>query len=204
MGDRCLLDFPAPLKLLWGQLRMLHSTGSTSVSHSPAAPGFRSAFPCWGCRKYAYTSWCLCFTILDQLIHCCCCSVPKSCLTLWPQGLQHSRLLCPPLCPQSLLKFMSIESVMPSNHFVLCHPLLLLPSTFPSIRVFSSESVLRIRWQKYWSFNISPSNEYSELISFRIDWCDLLSVQGTHKSLLQHHSSKASIPCCTTKEIPTQ
>ena len=96
---------------------------------------------------------------------------------------------------QSLLKHMSIESVMPSNHLILCHPLLLLPSIFPSIRVFSSESVLHIRWPKYWSFSfgISPSNEYSGLISFRVDWLDLLAVQGTLKSLLQHHSSKASI-----------
>ena len=96
---------------------------------------------------------------------------------------------------QSLLKLMSIKSVMPSNHFILCPPLLLLPSIFPSIRVFSNESVLHIRWPKYWSFsfNISPSNEYSELISFRIDWLDLLAVQGTLKSLLQHRSSKASI-----------
>ena len=84
---------------------------------------------------------------------------------------------------------------MPSNHFILCHPLLLLPSVFPSIRVFSNESALRIRWPKYWSFsfNISPSKEYSGLISFRMDWLDLLAVQGTLKSLLQHHSSKASI-----------
>ena len=93
----------------------------------------------------------------------------------------------------SLLKLMSIESVMPSNHLILCHPLLLLLSIFPSIRVFSSESVLCIRWPKYWSFSfsISPSNEYSGLISFRMDWLDLLVVQGTLKSFLQHHSSKA-------------
>ena len=90
---------------------------------------------------------------------------------------------------------MSIESMMPSNHFILCYPLLLLPSIFPSIRVFCNESVLRIRWPKYWSFsfNISPSNEYSGLISIRMDWLDLLAVQGTLKSLLQHHASKASI-----------
>ena len=96
---------------------------------------------------------------------------------------------------QSLLKLMSIESVMPSNHLTLCHLLLLPLSIFPSIRVFSNESVLCIRWPKYWSFtfNISPSSEYSGLISFRIDWLDLLAVQGTLKSLLQHHSSKASI-----------
>ena len=96
---------------------------------------------------------------------------------------------------QSLPKLMSIESVMPSNHLILCHPLLLLPSIFPSIRVFSNESALFIRWPQYWSFsfNISPSNEYSGLISFRMDWLDLLVVQGTLKSLLQYHSSKALI-----------
>ena len=97
--------------------------------------------------------------------------------------------------PLTLLKRMSIESVMPSNHPILCHPLLLLPSIFPSIRIFSNDSVLRIRWPKYWSFSfsISPSNEYSGLISFRMAWLDLLAVQGTLKSLLQHHSSKESI-----------
>ena len=96
---------------------------------------------------------------------------------------------------QSLRKLMSIESVMPSNQLILCHPLLLLPSSFPSIRVFSNETVLCIRWPKYWSssFSISPSNEYSGLISFKMDWLDLLAVQGTLKSLLQHHSSKASV-----------
>ena len=100
---------------------------------------------------------------------------------------------------QTLFKLMSIESVMPSNHLILCHPLLLLPSIFPSIRVFSNESVLCIRWPKYWSFsfNISPSNEFSGLISFRTDWLDLLAVQGTLKGLLQHHSSKASILWCS-------
>ena len=96
---------------------------------------------------------------------------------------------------QSPPKPMSIESVMPSKHLILCHPLLFLPSIFPSIRIFSSESALHIRWTKYWSFNfnISPSNEHPGLISFRMDWLDLLAVQGTLKSLLQHHSSKASI-----------
>ena len=95
----------------------------------------------------------------------------------------------------NLLKLMSIESVMPSTHLILCHPLLLLPSIFPSIRAFSNESVLHVRWPKYWSFNfsISPSSEHSGLISFRMDWLDLLAVQGTLKSLLQHHSSKAAI-----------
>ena len=98
---------------------------------------------------------------------------------------------------QSLLKLMSMEWVMPSNHLILCRPLLLLPSIFPSMRVFSSESALRIMWPKCWSFSfsISPSNEHSGLISFRMDWLDLLSVQGTLKSLLQHHSSKASLLC---------
>ena len=96
---------------------------------------------------------------------------------------------------RSLPKLMSIESVMPSNHFILCRPFLLLPSIFPSIRVFSNESVLHIRWPNYWSFtfNISPSNEHPGLISFRMDWLDLFAVQETLKSLLQHHSSKASI-----------
>ena len=100
---------------------------------------------------------------------------------------------------QSLLKLTSIELVMPSNHLILCRPLLLLPSIFPSIRVFSSQSVLCIRWPNYWNFSysISPSSEYSGLISFRIDWLDLLAVQGTLKSLLQHHSSKASILRCS-------
>ena len=120
------------------------------------------------------------------------------------QSLSHVRLFVTPwtaarqaslstTSSQSLLKSMSIESVMPSNHLILCHPLLLLPSIFSTIRVFSSESVLPIRWPKYWSFSISPSNEYSGLISLRIDWFDLLAVQGNLKSLLQHHSSKASI-----------
>ena len=96
---------------------------------------------------------------------------------------------------QSLLKLMSIESVMPSSHLILCHPLLLLPPISPSIRVFSNESTLCMRWTKYWSFsfNISPSNEHTGLISFIMDWLDLLAVQGIPKSLLQHHSSKASI-----------
>ena len=100
---------------------------------------------------------------------------------------------------QSLFKLMSIELVMPSNCLILCHPLLFPPSIFPSIRVFSKESFLYIMWPKYWSFNFSigPSNQYSGLISFRIDWLNLLAVQGTHKSLLQHHSSKASVLRCS-------
>ena len=120
------------------------------------------------------------------------------------QSLSHVRLFATPWTAArqaslsitnswSILKLMSIVSVMPYNHFILCHPLLLPPSIFPSIRIFSTESVLSIRWPKYWSFSISPSNEYPGLISFRMDWLDLLAVQGTLKSLLQHHSSKASI-----------
>ena len=111
-----------------------------------------------------------------------------------PHGLQHTRLPCLSATPGTYSNS-SIESVMPSNHFTLCHPLLLPPSIFPSIGVFSNESVLLIRWPKYWSFsfNISPSNEHSGLISFRMDWLDLLAVPGTLKSLLQHHRSKASI-----------
>ena len=126
------------------------------------------------------------------------------------QLLSHVRLLATPWTAAhqaslsitnswSLLKLMSIESMMLSNHLILCHPLLLPPSIFPSIRVFSSESAHHIRWPKYWSFSfsISPTNEYSGLISFRMDWFDLLVVQGTLKSLLQHHSSKASILWCS-------
>jgi len=112
-------------------------------------------------------------------------------VTLWTAARQASLSTI----SQSSLKLMSIESVMPSNHLILCCPLLLLPSIFPSIRVFYSESVLRIRWLKYrcFSFSINPSNEYSELISFRMDWFDLFAVQGILNSLLRHHSSKASI-----------
>ena len=115
--------------------------------------------------------------------------------SLWPHESQHTGASLSITNSHSLLKLMSIESVMPSNHLILCHPLLLLPSIFPSIRVFFNESVLPISWPKCWSFSfsISPSNEYSGLISFRMDWLDLLAVQGTLKSLLQHHSSKAWI-----------
>ena len=121
-------------------------------------------------------------------------SVAQSCPTLRPMDCSMPGL---PVHRHSwsLLKLIFVESVIPSNHLILCCPLLLLPSVFPSIRVFSSESVLCLRWPKYWSFSISisPSNEYSGLISFRMDWLDLLAVQRTLKSLLQHHSSKASI-----------
>ena len=115
------------------------------------------------------------------------------------RGQQRIKWLDNIINSQSLLKLMSIESVMPPNHLILGHPLLLLPSMFPSIRIFSNESALHIRWPKYWSFsfNISPSNEHPGLISFRMDWLDLLAVQGTLKSLLQHHSSKASILQCS-------
>ena len=129
---------------------------------------------------------------------CCCCLVAKSCPTLCnPMDCSTPGLPVPHT--QSLLKLTSIEAVMPSNHLILCRPLLLLPSVFPSIRVFSKESVLRIRWPKYWSFsfNISLSSEYSGLISFKMAWLDLLAVQGTLKSLPQHHSSEASIPWCS-------
>ena len=117
---------------------------------------------------------------------------------LFPHGLQHTRLPCPSPS-SSLLKLMSIKSVMPSNRLVLCPPLLLLPSIFPNIRVLFNKSALHITWPKYWSFSfsISSSNEYSGLISFRIDWFDLLAVQGTLKSLLQHHNLKASILWCS-------
>ena len=126
------------------------------------------------------------------------------------QSLSHVRLFVTPwtaarqaslsnTSSRSLLKLMSIESMMPSNHLVLCHPLVLLPSVFPSMGVFSNELALRIRWPKYWSFSfsISPSNKYSGLISCRMDWLDLLAIQGTLKTLLQHHTSNASILQCS-------
>ena len=116
--------------------------------------------------------------------------------SLRPHELQHARPPCPSITnSRSLLKLMSIELVMPSSHLIFCHPLLLLPRIPPSIRVFSNESTLRMRWPKYWSFSFSiiPSKDHPGLISFRMDWLDLLAVQGTLKSLLQHHSSKASI-----------
>ena len=141
----------------------------------------------YGVRKYSD------FILLHvQLSSFSCSVVSNSFLPPWTAA-------CLPSLPitnsQSLLKPMSMESVMPSNHLILCHPILLQPSIFPSIRVFSNKSVLRVRWPKYWSFSfsISPSNEYSGLISFRIDWLDLLAIQGTLRSLLQHQSSKASI-----------
>ena len=117
-------------------------------------------------------------------------------MTPWTTALQSSLSISN---SQSLLKLMPIELVIPSNHLILCRPLLLPPAVFPSIRVFSNESALLIKWPKYWnfSFNISPSNEHLGLISFRMDWLDLLAVQGTLKSLLQHHSSKASILQCS-------
>ena len=125
----------------------------------------------------------------------CCCSVAKPCPTLCdPVDCSMPGSLSSTIS-KSLLRFISIESVMPSSHLILCHPLLLLPSIFPSIRVFSNELTLLMRWTKYWSFsfNISASNEHSGLISFWMDWLDRLAVQGTLKSLLQHHSSKASV-----------
>ena len=130
-----------------------------------------------------------------MLSYACCCSVIQSCLTFCDPvdcsipGFHVLHYL------SQLFKLMSTESMMPSNHLILCHPLLLLSSIFPSIKIFSSEQGLHIRWPKYWnfSFSISPSNEQQRLISFRTDWLDLLAGQGTLKSLLQHHSSKASI-----------
>ena len=155
-------------------------------------------FPLWRHNlKVSKNKSCTCFTNHFSGDMCIChqsvqfSSVAQSCPTLWPHGLKHLVITN----SWSLLKFMSIEFVMPSNHLILGHPLLLPPSLFPSIRVFSSESVLCIKWPKYWSFSfsISPSNEYSGLIYFRIDSLDLLTTQGTFKSLHQHHSSKTSI-----------
>ena len=129
----------------------------------------------------------------EYFTHYCCCSVTKLCLTLY-DSMNCSTPVFPVLhyLPE-LCKIVSLESVMLSDHLILCHPLLLLPSDFPSIRVFSNELSLCIRWPKYWIFNISSSNEYSEFMYFRIDWFDLFAVQGTLKSLLQHHNPKASV-----------
>ena len=163
--------------------------------------------------------WFVCsFVLITGFGNCCHLNPSSVCFDKWTQmyrfssvqSLSHIWLFATPwtaarqaslsiINSRSLLKLMSIESVMPSNHVIFCYPLLLLPSIFPSIRVFSNESALRIRWPKYWnfSFNISPFNEYSGLISFRMDWLDLLAVQRTLKSLLPHHSSKASILRCS-------
>ena len=133
--------------------------------------------------------------LLRAPIHCCCCLVATPCLTFHdPRTAAHQASLSFTIS-QSLLNLMPIESVMPSNHLILCHPLLLLPSIFTSLRAFSNELTLHIRWPKYWSFSfrINPSNEYSGLIFFRIDWFDLFAVQGILKSLIQHHSLKASV-----------
>ena len=128
--------------------------------------------------------------VQNDKIYQLCCSVAKSCLCN-PMDCSKPGFLCFTVS-WSLLKLMSIESVMPSNHIILCHSLLLLPSIFPSIRVFSNELALCIRWPRHWTFSISPSSEYSGLISYRIDWFHLLDVQGTLKNLLQHHSLKVS------------
>ena len=165
--------------------------------------GFSLARPWKGAHSFykIYFNWRI--IILQYCVGFCCTTTWISCSV---QSLSHVRLFATPWTAarqaslsitnsQSLLKLMFIESVMPSNHLILCHPLLFPPSIFPSTRVFSSESVLRIRWPKFWNFslNISPSNQYSGLIFFRMDWLGLLAVQETLKSLLQHHSSKASV-----------
>ena len=142
-------------------------------------------------NKSITDSWFLMYLLLDFLTVCTVWLYPWIAARQASMSITNSR---------SLLKLMSIQSVMPSNHLILCHPLLLLPSIFPSIRDFSSRSDLPIRWPKYWSFSfsISPSDEHLGLVSFRMDWLDLLVVQGTLKSPLQHHSSKASIILCST------
>ena len=162
-----------------------------SIGPSATSPlGFRlitTAFPVKGPGSGSHCPQVGPYVALRMKICCCCKSVLSD--SLRPQGLQHGQASLSFTISRSLLKLMSIELVMPSNHLILCCPLLLLPSVFPSIRVFFNELSLCTRWPNYWSFNfsISPSNKYSGLISFRIDWFDLLIVQGTLKSLLQHH-----------------
>ena len=182
--------------------------GDTIPEHSCSLTTVQQDFPWWSLDTVKSPIFCNCHpgdTIKPP-------GLESSSYWLWPyktasvQSLSYDGLFATPWTAahqaslsitnsRSLLKYTSIKSVMPSNHLILCHPLLLLPSIFPSIRVFSNESALRTRWPKFWriSFSISPSNEYSGLISFRIDWLDVLAVQGTLKSLLQSHSSKASI-----------
>ena len=154
----------------------------TAPSLWPPAPPILSARSESPTLSWTYS--CVCLSVQFSR------SVMSDSVTLWTAAHQASLSITN---SRSLLKLMSIQLVMPSNHLILCRPLLLQLSIFPSIRVFSNQSVLRIRWPEYWSFSISPSNEYSGMISFRMDWLDLLAVQGTLKSLLQHHSSKASI-----------
>ena len=175
------LSAPVP----WGSTTEHTRIGPLDILFAQCLLKFLSIF-CWIVCLFLITSS-VQFILVSQL-----------CLTLQPHVLKHARLPCPSPTPR-LYSNTSIELVMPSNHLIRCCPLLLLPSIFPSIRVFSNESVVHIRWPKFWcfSFSISPSNEYSGLISFRMDWLDLLAVQGTLKSLLQHHSSKASILRCS-------
>ena len=177
--------------VLWAD--RVESSPLSCPAHLPAAlllhPGRKSlVLALFCCRQKSQHSESLLFTLEVHFSH----SIVSDSATPWTAARQASLSIT---TSQSLLKLMSIKLVMPSSHFILCRPLLLPPSVFPSIRVFSNESDLHIRWPKYWSFSfsISPSNEYSGLISFRMHWLDLLADQGTLKSLLQHHSSKASI-----------
>ena len=172
---------------MMGRVRRTHCVCFSQYAHGVQAKR-------WGV-------WCLQISIVHSFLKCkllslFSCSVVSDSATLWIVAWQASLSFT---TIQNLFRLMSIESVMPSDHLILCCPLLLLPSIFPIIRVFTNDSVLHIRWPKYWSFSfsISPSNEYSGFISFRMDWLDLLAVQGTLKSLLQHHSSKPSVLWCS-------
>jgi len=180
-----LLNNPVWYPLCWSYSS--HTVESTAHKISVY---MKLTFLLGGVQKISKSDCCYCCSVLQSL------SDIRLFATPWTAARQAS--LSFPVSP-SLLKLMSIESMMPSNHLILCRPLLLLPSIFPSIRVFSNESALHIRWPKYWSFSfsISPSSESSGLVSFRIDWFDLLAVQGTLKTLLQHHSLKASILQCS-------
>ena len=169
----------------WGHIPKSRWLYNTSTGAAAYASGVKEKTFHWGFReKYPWHSS---FQALSRV---------RLFVTSWTAAHQASLSITN---SRSLPKLMSIESVMPSNHLILCHPLLLLPSVFPRIRVFSNESALHIRWLEYWSFsfNISPSNEHPGLIYFRMDWLDLLAVQETLTSLLQHHSSKASILWCS-------
>ena len=184
----CLGHFNSSFQIIETHLKQLPSVyfsvnSALPSSHTTVAEPALSTFLCVFCCLSLLYNFCFLFCSVQSLSHV------RLFATPWTAACQASLSIT---TSQSLLKLISIESVMPSNHLILCCPLLLLPSVFPSIRVFSNKSGLHIRWSKYWSFSvtISPSNEHSGLISFKMDWLDLLVAQGTLKSLLQHRSSK--------------
>ena len=197
--ESCPLSLPSLLSMAPGRAYYLF-IGFWFVSEQYIKTRVHKIFSFWHCILRVWKLFYTLCTLTSCVVMLFSCSVVSD--SLHPYGLQHARLRF--TVSWGLLKLVSIESVMPSNHLILYCPILLWPSIIPSIRVFSNKSALHIRWWKYWSFSfsISPCNEYSGLISFRMDWLDLLAVQGTLKSLLQHYSSKASVPCAQLSLLP--